>query len=151
MDAALPSNNEMSANGLRYERHAKFRGTARVKLDCLKADETQIEKRLFLRPQNIQRLRRVFATEGCKRLTPEHHVPVLISQQELEASIERSGTSQNALYNNADVTPPELHLSHGPLIFLHGHHRLQAARDSLSDGDDWWVVDLYLDGMLELP
>ena len=130
-----------------HERHSKFRGTARVKLACLRLDDPSTEQKQFLHPKNVKRLKEIYAVEGCKRLVPEHHVPALISSQELAAPIRRSETSQAALFHCADDEPPELRLPFEHLTFLHGRHRLEAARGFLSDGDDWWTVDLYLDGM----
>jgi len=70
----------------------------------------------------------------------------LISREELEASIRRSGTSQSALFRSTDEEPPELRLPFAPLTILHGRHRIQAAREFFGHEDDWWTVDLYLDG-----
>ena len=40
MNVALSFNNEMLINNLKYEHYAKFCDTARVKLNCLKTNET---------------------------------------------------------------------------------------------------------------
>ena len=124
---------------------ANFRGTARVKLASLQPDDSPQEQKFFLNRKNVRRLRQVFVIEGCRRLVPEHHVSALISSQKLEASIQRSGTSQATVFQSADERSSELLLLFAPLTFLHERHRLEAARNILSADDDWWTVDLYLD------
>lgn len=127
------------------EKCSKYQGTAKIKISCLRF-EAQSEEQ-FLRPKNIKRLKRIFATEGCHRFVPEHYVAALISQSDLDAAIERSGVSQAALFQAAGEEPPKLEiLEIKPLRFLHGRHRLQAASEYLSPDDDWWIADLYLDG-----
>jgi len=146
MQRSLLSQVETDCRRVSHERQAQFRGTARVKLSSLQADRSSASREQFLRPKNVKRLRDIFITEGCRRLAPENHIPALISREELEASIRRSGTSQSALFCSTDEAPPELRLPFAPLTILHGRHRLQAAREFFGHEDDWWTVDLYLDG-----
>jgi hypothetical protein len=34
-----------------------------------------------------------------------------------------------------------------PLTFLHGRHRIKAARKFFTGNDRWWIADLYSDGL----
>ncbi len=150
MNGSLQSQIEVVDKSTNRERLSKFRGTARVQLCNLRFDTGRVEQTHFLRPKNVNRLKRIFATEGCRRLIPEHHVAALISQKELDESIKRSNISQDALLQNTLDEPPLLLFeSSNPIQILHGQHRLRAAQEFLSSGDDWWVVDLYLAGGLE--
>lgn len=129
------------------EKRSKYQGTAKIKISCLQFEAQSREQ--FLRPKNIQRLKRIFATEGCHRFVPEHYIAALISQPDLEAAIQRSGTSQAALLRTVEEPPKLEILEFRPLKFLHGRHRLQAASEYLSPDDDWWIVDLYSDGTVQ--
>ena len=132
---------------IEQQRCSKFQGTARVDLSNLQFDNWKPEQAQFLRPKNVRRLKEIFKTEGCSRLPPEHHVAAIISQQELDNSLQRSNTSQEALLRTINEEPPKLELPTArPLQCLNGQHRLQAAREFLDPGDRWWIVDLYLDG-----
>jgi len=147
MDESLQSQLQEHGESLHRERRFRFRGTARVSLANLQFDTSDAEHEQFLRPKNVKRLRHIFATEGCHRLPPEHHVAALISQPVLNDSLRRSKTLRTALLHPADDEPPELAFPPSqPLQCLHGRHRIQAARGFLPPGDDWWVVDLYHDG-----
>jgi len=144
-DKSLLSQVEIECGRLQRERQAQFRGTARIKLSSLRADQARATREQFLLPKNVRRLHSIFVTEGCRRLAAENHIPALISREDLEAAIHRSGTTQSALLHSTDEEPPELQLPFEPLVYLHGRHRIQAAREFFVEGDDWWTVDLYLD------
>jgi hypothetical protein len=45
---------------------------------------------------------------------------------------------------------PHLHFFTGSIKCLHGQHRLKAAEHFLPSIDQWWTVDLYLDGKPEI-
>ncbi|KAL1873636.1 hypothetical protein Plec18167_006153 [Paecilomyces lecythidis] len=133
-----------SADRIAQQRSLYFRGRAKVKLSNLEFERDEV---LGTRPEdkaNTQRLVEVFRTEGCVRLEPEHHVAAVVSEDQLHQSLLLSSTSQEALIQAPE--PPILNLSHDTkLICLYGKHRLKAAEIC---GEDWWVVELYLD---ELP
>jgi len=142
---SLLSQVETECGRLQQARQAQFRGTARIRLSSLRADQARTTQEQFLRPKNVRRLHRIFDTEGCRRLAAENHIPALISREDLEAAIYRSSTTQSALLHSTDEEPPELQLPFEPLVYLHGRHRIQAAREFFAGGDAWWTVDLYLD------
>ena len=60
----------------REERHARYRGTARVDVLYLKLDGGS--QRLSF--DKIERLVKIFANEGCQRLEPANRIAALISQ-----------------------------------------------------------------------
>ena len=125
------------------EKYCKYQGTAKIQITCLQFEAQTKEQ--FLRPKNIQRLKRIFAIEGCHRFVPEHYIAALISRPDLEAAIQRSGTSQAALFQITGEEPPKLEiLEFRPLKFLHERHRLQTASEYFLFDDNWWIVDLYL-------
>jgi hypothetical protein len=137
---------EVIERKLAEDRGTYFRGTARVRLQCLHfGDQCSRE----LDRKIVQSLKDTFKIEGCLRLEPRHHIPALIDQQTLELAIKSSpGVSAAALLDNPKELPPELKIAlNCSLECLHGRHRLQAAKEILPPKDKWWTVDLYLAGM----
>ena len=138
--------------GVRQEQKTRFQGTVRVSLQHLVFDPDLLgrPKQQFLQSKNVERLRNIFAIEGCHRLEPTHRIAALISRQELQLLERDSNLSQTALlHSNADAESdlPMLIMPTGMrLRVLHGQHRLEAARKFLPSKDAWWAVDLYLDG-----
>ena len=136
--------------GVRQEQNTRYQGTVRVSLKHLVFDPDLLgrPKQQFLQSKNVERLRHIFATEGCHRLEPAHRMAALISRQELQILERDSNLSQSALlHSNAESDLPMLTMPAGMrLRVLHGQHRLEAARRFLPSKDAWWAVDLYLDG-----
>lgn len=115
------------------ERARTFCGSVKVSLDKLKHEETADPVR---QPDesNIGRLVEIFERERCWPLDPENHIPALVP---LSA---RSEVPQgNGDYPN--FNPGQ------PLVYLHGYHRVEAARRFFTNTPGWWVVDLYSDGL----
>lgn len=131
--------------GTRQEQHTNYHGFARIDITHLRPSTYQQAQ--FLQLKNVQRLKRVFSTEGCHRLDPAHRVVALISDEELQASIRVSRTSQwGLLHGSKDEQPPRLIFPGNTVLrVLHGRHRLAAAQEYLSRDDAWWTVDIYLD------
>jgi Protein of unknown function (DUF3723) len=131
------------------ERAIKYRGTASIKLDVL---HFPCEESREPDEKNVERLRKLFREEGgCRRLDLRNHIPAVISQPQLEAAIEASGTSAELLLEDARDGYRELDFPPGyRLECLHGRHRALAAARVLPLEDRRWTVDLYLDGMTSL-
>lgn len=131
----------------RQGRLASYRGTGRISIFSLESiDGLSDQRAQFLRPKNVQRLKPIFATEGCDRLEPANSVPVLLSQTELDDLTWYSQISPSKLYQTASE-PPLLQVAGDAMLkVLHGSHRLEAARQILPREDAWWTVDLNLDG-----
>lgn len=128
------------------DRSANYRGTVRVRFEFLEFD---VESARELDKKNVERLVGVYETARCLRLKPEHHIPAVISQQNLNLAIKHTGTSLEKLLIYPQKLPPELKFPPGHrLICLHGQHRVEAAKQwgKLSPKEKWWAVDLYLDG-----
>lgn len=96
----------------------------------------------------VERLKEVFQADTVRRLEPRNHVPAVVDQSDLNDAIQASEISAESLLSNPDNNPPELRFpARHRLTCLHGHHRIQAARETLPPTDAWWTVDLYLAGM----
>ncbi|KFX95974.1 hypothetical protein V490_03610 [Pseudogymnoascus sp. VKM F-3557] len=128
---------------LEGERRLKYKGTARISLDVLFFRQDQPRE-----PNKRQAdfLVDCFRKEGCHRLPFCNHVPAIIDQESLDAAMQRLGKTADALLTNNEV--PDYPLLEFPTSFhlecLHGRHRIEAGREFLDPGDDWWTVDLYL-------
>jgi hypothetical protein len=75
-------------------RDENYRGTARVYLKHLTHFSSHVRE-----PQTkiINHLSGVFKQEGCRRLAPENHIPVSISEVDLALALERSGLTAEDL------------------------------------------------------
>ena len=124
------------------EKRAHFLGSAKLFLELLHFEEAPE----FLNQKNIKRLEKIFELEGCLRLDPEHHIPVIIDLETLTQSLDQSDVRRGELFTS--TTPPELLLPRRYRVnCLHGRHRVAAARNFLFASDRWWTVDLYSQGM----
>ena len=132
---------------LEAEKSAQYRGTARIRLQWLhfRWNEPGEPDR-----ENVERLKKAFMKD-CRRLDARNHIPAIISQGDLDDAIRASGLSSGALLSNRNNGYPELVFPPGyRLEFLHGRHRILAAKEALHLFDKWWTVDLYLSGMVLL-
>lgn len=124
---------------LRQEKAEKYCGIGKVWLQNLQPEDEGINPRQT-DPKNVTRLLNIFEIDGCHRYKPQHHVPVLVTKG-LACRLKFSG----------ELEPDFFDLEDGEkLVYLHGHHRLQAARLFLSPSDVWWVADLYSEGTRSL-
>lgn len=133
---------------LEEERRLKYKGTARISLDVLffRQDQPRESSK-----RQADFLVDCFQKEGCHRLPLCNHVPAIIDQESLDAAMQRLGRTADDLLTNDEV--PDYPLLEFPTGFhlecLHGRHRIEAGREFLHPGDDWWTVDLYLSGKIE--
>lgn len=129
---------------LEAERLAKFKGTARIRLECLEFPRSESN-------ENVERLKLCIECEGCHRLESRYHVPAVIDRQLLDAAVQASNTTHAALLSDSQSQWPTLHLPPGiRLACLRGWDRLRAGWESLPPRDRWWTVDLYLNGKRKL-
>ncbi|OBT50791.1 hypothetical protein VE04_09038 [Pseudogymnoascus sp. 24MN13] len=128
---------------LEGERRLKYKGTARIGLDVLFFRQDQPRKSS---KRQAEFLVDCFRKEGCHRLPFCNHVPAIIDQESLDAAMQRLGKTADDLLTNNEV--PDYPLLEFPTSFhlecLHGRHRIEAGREFLDPGNDWWTVDLYL-------
>lgn len=131
---------------LYQDRGTSFRGTARIRFahlhfgsQCPREPNKKI----------TAHLKEKFSTEGCHRLEPKNHIPAVINQKTLDASIRTSPkVSQDSLLENGEKQPPELKFPDNFTIeCLQGLHRIAAGKEYLPRRDWWWTIDLYLEGM----
>jgi hypothetical protein len=130
---------------LHRELYSFFRGSAKIRLVHLKPDP---DDDFTFDEKNVARLQDVFRLQGCLRLKVDHHVPAVISNEALEATLLAAGFQRQSLHQPDSF----LNLPLGEevrLKALHGRHRLRAAEHFFcQDEDRWWVVDLYDDSKL---
>ena len=131
----------LSTNDLQVfrEKSRTFCGSVKVPINKLQYETIPKNPRQF-DDKNVARLLKVFEEEGCVRLEPEHYVPVLISRNALPQGF-RAGNISDVILQEPQFFTPE-----HPLTYLHGRHRLEAAKKYLAANDKWWVVNLYADG-----
>lgn len=91
--------------------------------------------------KNIERIKRIFDTEGCFRLDRSNSIPVLADEDVFRQTINKAGLGPGVgPYLNLDFGDDEL-------LCLHGRHRLLAAYEYLPPMDQFWVVDIFVDRM----
>jgi hypothetical protein len=131
------------------ERRLKYKGTARISLDVIFFRQDQPRE---YSQRQADFLVDCFQKEGCHRVPLCNHVPAIIDQESLDAALQRLGgtADDDLLTNDEEPNYPLLEFPTGfRLECLHGRHRIEAGREFLHPGDDWWTVDLYLSGKIE--
>ena len=140
----LQSRISLQDQELATERQLKYRGVARIRLESL---HFPCDAARELNLKNVERLKKCFRTEGCRRLELENHIPATIDESRLREALSESAVGAGGLLTNHQEGYPELKFPPGyRLACLHGQHRIQAAREVLSQRNAWWAVDLYLTG-----
>jgi hypothetical protein len=88
----------------------------------------------------VDRLDRVFQSEGLSRLNPENYVKVSISNDVLQQAL--AAQDETEAFLNGPLRflnlPDEVRLN-----ILHGNHRVLAA---IKRSARWWVAEFYSDG-----
>lgn len=125
------------------ERRLKFQGTARVKLNDIGHFQTTRQ----YDPKNVERLCGVFRETGCHRFDIQNHVTALVTRHALKRACRSAGMKARKLLQVPPDKSPVLAFLPGEISCLHGQHRLRAAEEILPPSEQWWTVDLYLDGM----
>ena len=128
---------------LATERNLKYQGTARVDLNQIVPHPTIARN---IDSKNVHRLCGIFGKDGCRRLSLHNHVTAIVSRQDLNSALHAAGVGVHELMTSSGDRYPHLHFSTGQVHCLHGQHRLKAGEEFLPRNDQWWTVDLYLDG-----
>ena len=136
---------DTNVESLVAEKERVFCGSVKVPISKLTAENMMTNPRQ-LDPKNVARLRNIFLLEGCHRLDPQNHVPVLIDQATLDQALRKSDVTRISLKS---FDEPKLLSLDREIVYLHGRHRLEAAKDVLKTDDKWWVVDVYLKGIIQ--
>lgn len=129
------------------ERCRKYQGTAKINIDQI-TPHTSVSQQI--NKKNVERLCEVFDKEGCRRLNVYNHVSAVVSMQHLHEALQAAGVNTTDLLTDQPSRFPHLHFLAGSIKCLHGQHRLKAAEHYLPSIDQWWTVDLYLDGKPEI-
>ena len=140
MDESMYTEDELR---LTTERSQKYQGTAKVNISQIALHPSLSQ---HLDQKNVERLCEIFDKEGCRRLNPHNHVSAVVSRQHLHNALQAARVSANEMMTNQPNLYPHLQFSTGQVECLHGQHRLKAGEEHLSPIDQWWAVDLYLDG-----
>lgn len=129
---------------LAQERNLKYQGTVRIYINQI-IPHPSISRELD--PKNVNRLREIFSQDRCRRLDIRNHVTAIVSSQHLAVALQTARVAAESLKINPPDRYPLLQFPVGQVQCLHGQHRLKAGADRLPPGEQWWTVDLYLDGM----
>ncbi|KAL4899385.1 hypothetical protein BDW74DRAFT_171560 [Aspergillus multicolor] len=127
---------------LASERHLRYQGTAKVWLD-----EVYHHAESRLEGAKLDRLRRIFRKDGCRRLDICNYATAIVSREVLEVSLSNACVSPEALLTNPPTQFPVLRFETGQLKCLHGRHRLEIGKELLPPADRWWPIDIYLSDM----
>ncbi|CAG8416235.1 unnamed protein product [Penicillium salamii] len=128
------------------ERRIKYQGGARVKIKQISWTPALPQG---LSPDNLARLRGIFRKDGVHRQDLKNFVPVMTSRCALERAMSRANVSQKDLLASPDQIPL-LEFEDMDLQALHGRHRVKVGSEVLAPIEQWWSVDIYLDGMHHL-
>ncbi|KAL5333673.1 hypothetical protein BJX70DRAFT_48849 [Aspergillus crustosus] len=126
---------------LTAERLLKYQGTAKINLDQISLQPLMSRE---LDQKNVERLRDIFAKDGCQRLDIRNHVTAIVSRRHLGRACHAVGLTAEEL-KTYQPQYPHLSFRGHQVQCLHGQHRLKAAEETLPPSDRWWTVDLYLD------
>jgi hypothetical protein len=126
---------------LLQQRDLRFKGSALVRISAINIVEA---KGRAVNDKNVTRLKEIFELKGCLPAEPQNHVPVFVTQELLDSSLQKSGVEYGDLMKPSTFKPARVQFPESSLECLHGKHRLIAAIQYLPPKDQWWVVDLYL-------
>jgi hypothetical protein len=141
-----PGMDDLSAADLQifHEKSRAFCGSFKIPLHKLKHENPPKNPRQF-DEKSVLMLTSRFFSEDCLRHEADNHVPALIAPHMLPESAQDSRVGRtlgNSVVKPQFFDPPEL------LVYLHGRHRLEAARRFFDEeSEQWWIVDLYSDGL----
>ena len=119
------------------ERQRWYKGRAKVYLHHFQIDDMGPR---IIRDSHVDRLDRIFQSEGLSRLNPENYVKVSIGSDTLQQALDAQGETEAFLNGplNFLTLPDEMRLN-----ILHGNHRVHAA---IKRSARWWVAEFYSDG-----
>ncbi|KAH8430169.1 uncharacterized protein LDX57_007839 [Aspergillus melleus] len=133
---------ESKEKALEAYRKERFRGSARVRLDCLGFEKGF--SRLMDDGRNTVRLERILELQGCLRINRDYHVPVLVDAADWGRTIK--------MHDSEDELLPELAVPLNMLLRAQGYESIvAAARKMLSGPSRWWVVDVYVEDPGKFP
>lgn len=134
MQSSYQQQVENTERSLATYKDAHFRGSFRVRLDCLTFEEDSFRRMMDDR-RNVPRMQQILKIQGCLRLDSKYHVPVQISAADWEKLEARPVSGQVAEL----VVPLE-----SSLIGLDHRDIIEAARKTLSKLNQWWIVKIFV-------
>lgn len=123
--------------------HQYFLGFARVELNHLRFSSGR-----RLNEKHVQHLHNVYQQFGCHHDDPIHSVPAVMNKDKLNAALCAQRISIASLPTSGHAPPRidfDVHLD-----CLHGKHRITAAQQFLKSRDQWWIVQIYDEGIVPL-
>lgn len=129
------------------ERCRTYQGTAKISISQITVLPSVSQ---HISEKNVKRLCGIFEKEGCRRLDSDNYISAVVSTQHLHDALQVAGATAADLLSNQPSHFPHLHFPTGSIKCLHGQHRLKAGEQFLPSIDQWWTVDLYLDGKTDL-
>ena len=125
---------------LEEERRAKFKGTARIRLESVDFPRQGASEK-------AERLKLCIECEACYRVDSKYHISAVVDPELLDGAVAASNTSHAAGASNTPSQWPTLRFPPGVrLKCLRGWDRLRASWEVLPPKDRWWMVDLFLSG-----
>lgn len=128
---------------LASERRLKYIGAAKVSINQIQFDPPLHRD---LDSKNLDRLRRIFRQNRCRRLDVDNHVPAVVSPHDLADALRKANAQHESLLTTDPRQLPRIDFLEGQLRALHGRHRVQVGAEVLPPADRWWTVDLYSNG-----
>lgn len=126
------------------EKETKHLGTASVDIDVLSFPHSK-----ELDPQNVERLKRLYA--GEKGWRPEelpNRIPACIERNQLDELLHAAGIPAENISKPVRGQYPKLEFPPSfRLECFRGRHRVEAARELRSHAQKRWIVDFYPAGM----
>ena len=123
-------------------RDASFKGSAVLKISSFYTPDKHIPREF--NGKNVERLKRNFKQEGLRRSDPENRIPVLLDKDEFTSALLLSNLRESDLITHRLEEMPDLKAKEHSIHYLHGRHRLAAAKELLVPSEQWCGVDIYL-------
>ncbi|KAJ5593093.1 hypothetical protein N7537_009997 [Penicillium hordei] len=131
----------MSQEEVFQDRQNYYKGRAKVYLHHFQIDNMGPR---IIRDSHVDRLDRIFQSEGLSRLNPENYVKVSIGNDVLQQALVAQGETEAFLNGPLNFLnlPDDIRLN-----ILHGNHRVLAA---IKRSARWWVAEFYSDGHFDI-
>ena len=120
---------------------SNFKGWARVKLSSFDFEKSLHYGHRAKLDTNVNRLRKIFREEGCRRLDDDNFAAGIVNAEGLHEALAASNLHEEDLRQIPTSDTPCLRLE--KIDCVHGMHRILAGRHFLRDHDRWWIVCLF--------
>jgi len=129
--------------------HKARLGVALVRSKSLKYHPPPGRPSIPLQPRKVGYWLREFDLRGCFPRIPRNRIRAKISRSVLNTALSLSGITIEDLQEGENL--PHLELPADTLlVYNHGQHRLEAARQHVYPHNVWWVVELLEDGWSQI-